>query len=266
MPFAENDRVRIFYKILGKGAPIVLQHGLAGTHLDWLRYLDYVNALKERYMLILLDARGRGKSDKPHEPEMHSMKNYVDDITAILDDIGLEKTHFWGYSFGGRVGLAAGVYASERFTSFIIGGASIIEKDSPDFIKYIQKYIQEYNARLPVYGKSVEEVTVHLRETMGDDMHDYSVERWMNADPRALLAWCNYVENIGLMDILPTLSTPYLFYAGDLDIGTHKYSKMSNEIMKNSTFASLAGLNHGQGFTRMDMVLPHVLSFLESIT
>jgi pimeloyl-ACP methyl ester carboxylesterase len=266
MPYAENNVTKIFYKIEGKGPPIVLQHGLAGTHLDWIRYTDYVKALKDKHKLILLDARGRGKSDKPHEPEMHSMKNYVEDITAILDDIGLEKAHFWGYSFGGRVGLAAGVYASERFSSLIIGGAGMIEKDSPDFSEYMQEYIQDYYARLPVYGKSVEEVTAHIVETRGNNMHDYTVERWMNADPRALLAYCNYIENIGLKDVLPTISTPCLLYAGDLDIIPHKYSKMCDEIMQNSKFVSLSGLTHGQGFTQMEVVLPHVLSFLESIT
>ena len=132
MPYAENEGVKIYYKVTGRGPSLVLQHGLAGTHLDWIKFVDYVDALKKKYQLILLDSRGRGKSDKPYVPEMHSMKNLVGDITAILDDIGLEKAHFWGYSFGGRVGLAAGVYASERFTSLIIGGAGLLEKDAPE--------------------------------------------------------------------------------------------------------------------------------------
>ena len=77
MPYAENEGVKNYYKVTGKGPPLVLHTGLAGTHLDWIKFVDYVDALKDKYQLILMDARGRGKSDKPHAPEMHSMKKMV---------------------------------------------------------------------------------------------------------------------------------------------------------------------------------------------
>jgi len=128
MPYADNDGVQIFYKEEGEGPSIVLQHGLAGTHLDWSRGADYIGALRDEYHLIALDARGRGKSDKLYAPEDYAMEYMVGDITAILDEIGLEKAHFWGYSMGGRIGLAAGVYAPDRFSSLIIGGAGLSER------------------------------------------------------------------------------------------------------------------------------------------
>jgi len=115
--------VKIFYIDEGEGPPIVLHHGLAGTHLDWIMYNDYIKALKDRYRLLAIDARGRGKSDKRYAPEEHSMKHYVGDVTAVLDAAGLDKAHFWGYSMGGQVGLATGKYAPERFSSLIISAA-----------------------------------------------------------------------------------------------------------------------------------------------
>ncbi|MGD9713271.1 MAG: alpha/beta fold hydrolase [Thermomicrobiales bacterium] len=30
------------------------------------------------------------------------------DVIAVLDDLGIEKAHFWGYSMGGQVGLMFG--------------------------------------------------------------------------------------------------------------------------------------------------------------
>ncbi len=49
MPYADNDGVKIFYIDEGNGPPIVLHHGLAGTHLDWIMYNDYIEALRDRY-------------------------------------------------------------------------------------------------------------------------------------------------------------------------------------------------------------------------
>ncbi len=266
MPYADNDGVKIFYKTEGRGPPIVLHTGLAGTHLDWIKFADYVEALKDSYHLILIDPRGRGKSDKPYEPEMHSLKHMVGDVTSVLDEMGLEKAHFWGYSMGGRVGLAAAVYASERFNSFIIGGAGLIEKDSPEAIEEYHEYIREYEERIPFYGKDIEEVTAHIKEKRGDNMNDYTVERWMNADPRALIAFCSYYENIGMADILPTVTNPFLLYAGEEDKAPHKYAKLCNEILRNSKFISFPGLGHLEAFTRIDQVLPHILWFLENLS
>ena len=142
----------------------------------------------------------------------------------------------------------------------------MIEKGSPETDEHFNDYIKEYEARIPVYGKSVEEVTTHIRKTRGNNMNDYTVQRWMNADPRALIAYCTNRENIGMAEILPTISTACLLYAGDLDVIPHKYAILCDKIMQNSSFVSLSGLNHFEAFTRIDLVLPHVFSFLESVS
>lgn len=265
MPYADNDGVKIFYIQEGEGTPIILQHGLAGTHLDWIRGADYVGALRDRYHVIALDARGRGKSDKLYAPEEHSMEHMVGDVTAVLDDVGLEKVHFWGYSMGGRVGLAAGVYAPDRLSSLIIGGAGLTEIDSEDTIEICRNFRREYEKRVPIYDQGRDAARAYLKETMDKDTDPYMIDRWLNADPRALIAYCSYQENIGLKEILPTLNLPCLLYVGDKD--TERYSRVIEcaEIMQNAVFVSLPGLDHGGAFRRKDIVLPHVLKFLETL-
>jgi pimeloyl-ACP methyl ester carboxylesterase len=50
----------------GQGPALVLQHGLGGSLEVW-RQLGYAAALRDNYTLIMLDARGHGASDKPHD-------------------------------------------------------------------------------------------------------------------------------------------------------------------------------------------------------
>jgi len=64
MPYADNQGVRIHYQIEGLGHPLVLQHGFTESIEDWYE-CGYVDALRRDYRLILVDARGHGKSDKP---------------------------------------------------------------------------------------------------------------------------------------------------------------------------------------------------------
>ena len=67
MPYVSNQGVRIYYEIEGSGPPIVLAHGISGSLEDW-REVGWVESLRDRYRLILVDARGHGRSDKPHDP------------------------------------------------------------------------------------------------------------------------------------------------------------------------------------------------------
>jgi pimeloyl-ACP methyl ester carboxylesterase len=68
MPYSVNQGVRIHYRTEGEGQPLVLQHGFTDSLGTWYG-LGYVEALKPHHRLILIDARGHGGSDKPHEPD-----------------------------------------------------------------------------------------------------------------------------------------------------------------------------------------------------
>ncbi len=256
MPFADNDGVRIFYDLEGDGPPLVLHHPLTGTHEYW-RKLGYAEVLKDKYRLILMDARGHGKSDKPHAPEMYGMEYMVGDVTAVLDDSSIDKAHFWGYSMGGRVGLATGRYAPDRFSSLIIGGSGLSEKDSKEEREELQDIIHLFERGIDVW-------MAFLEKGRGREMEDSRRDILQNADLDAWIAFCSYYENIGMADYLPTLTIPCLLYAGEEDTHHHSSAKTCAEILQNALFVSLPGLGHFANTSR-DQVLPHVLKFLESL-
>lgn len=122
MPYAANQGVRIHYQVEGNGAPLILQHGFTSNLERWYQY-EYVDALKDDYQLILLDARGHGASDKPHDPAAYAWDVRVSDVVAVLDHLGIEKTCFWGYSMGGVYGFSVAKYAPDHVNALIIGGA-----------------------------------------------------------------------------------------------------------------------------------------------
>ncbi len=79
--------------------------------------------MKNDYQLILVDARGEGDSDKPYDPDAYRIELMVKDILSVLDDLGLEKMHYMGYSSSGDLGYGVARLAPERCYSLIIGGA-----------------------------------------------------------------------------------------------------------------------------------------------
>jgi len=121
------DGTRISYSIAGPDrtdAPdVMLVHGSALSSAVW-RGFGYVRALRDRYRLTLPDLRGHGRSDTPHDPDAYGMDRIVGDLLAVLDATEVERTHYVGYSFGARAGLALAVAAPERVASLVLLGGS----------------------------------------------------------------------------------------------------------------------------------------------
>src|SRR5262245_6388060 len=123
MPRVVNKGVSIHYRVEGNGPPVVLGHGITDSS-DVFYERGYVAALKSKYRLVLIDARGHGQSDKPHDHQSYAPEKYASDIVAVLDDLGIETVAYWGYSRGGWMGLAFARHALDRLACFVIGGVS----------------------------------------------------------------------------------------------------------------------------------------------
>ena len=61
MADVDSAGVRIHYESEGEGPPLLLMHGMGGSVDNWRR-TGYVEALRGRYRLILIDSRGRSRS------------------------------------------------------------------------------------------------------------------------------------------------------------------------------------------------------------
>jgi pimeloyl-ACP methyl ester carboxylesterase len=90
MPFVTNRDVRIHYETIGNGPALVMHHGTFGSGADFID-LGYVDALKADHQVILLDSRGHGQSDKPHDSNCYDLALRASDVLAVLDELGTRK-------------------------------------------------------------------------------------------------------------------------------------------------------------------------------
>ena len=253
MPIVENDGCKIFYELEGEGYPLFIHHGLGGSIKSW-RDEGYIVPLAERYRLILMHARGHGKSDRPYNPEAYSNKLMADDVVAVLDDLGIERAHFYGYSMGGRVGLALCKYAPSRFSSMIIGGMGVKERDV--------KSVDEMRSRVILFRRGIDVFVSALEKERGRKLSDQELADWRSVDLKMFAAYESLEDYIEFDEYLPLVDVPMLFYAGTSD-RFYSYARQGAEMMSDARFVSIQGLDHESGFNRSDLVLPHVLQFLD---
>jgi pimeloyl-ACP methyl ester carboxylesterase len=121
--FFDSDGVAIRYLEAGRGEPVILVHGYNyDTEQQWVR-TGVFGALAARYRVIGFDARGHGKSGKPHERRLYGLE-MARDVTRLLDHLGLRRAHIVGYSMGGHIVANLLTMNPERFLTATLGGAA----------------------------------------------------------------------------------------------------------------------------------------------
>jgi len=250
MPYVNNNGVRIHYKIEGEGPPLVLHHWSFGTLEDWYDY-GYVDGLRDRYQLIMLDSRGNGGSDKLHNPEDYEFELRVSDVVAVLNDLYIFNTHFFGYSLGGWIGYGMVRYASERLRSVIIAGQHPYEQKIFELRK-IARYAIDYGteAFIAMWEKDIGALSFHQK----DRMRTY--------DFKALLTMAQ--DRDSLEDVLPMMIMPALLIVGDND-EVYPLARKGFEQIPECKFVTLSGVDHFEGFRRSDLMVPQIIEFIEGL-
>jgi pimeloyl-ACP methyl ester carboxylesterase len=262
MPYSVNQGVNIHYEVEGHGPPLVMMHGFSGNLEVWYDY-GYVQELGKNYQLILMDARGHGASDKPHEIEAYRPNLFAGDIVAVLDDLGVKKAHYYGYSQGGAIGFkSVARHALSRFYSLILGGMSpynVITEAELQWGKLLTSAMQT------AVEQGMESYISIIEKTMGPMLPSVKAQCLKN-DPSALLAMRKaYADWPGSSDILSLITTPCLIFVGEADAYFIK-AKEGAEHMPYATFVSFPGLNHVECSRRSDLIIPHVRQFLAKVS
>jgi pimeloyl-ACP methyl ester carboxylesterase len=124
MPYVTNpvDGVRTYFEDSGgAGSPVLFYSGFADP-LEVAKASRLAQELTGEFRLVFADHRGQGGSDKPAEEGAYALAKRVGDTVAVLDVLGVRRTHFVGSSWGARLGFALGEHARARLLSLVLCG------------------------------------------------------------------------------------------------------------------------------------------------
>lgn len=126
MPFAAINGIDLYYETHGSGPALVFAHGGGGSHLSWWQQ---VPTFSQHYTVITFDHRSFGQSrDVPNGPGPQA---FVQDLTALLDHLKIEKVAVAGQSMGGWTVCGFAAAHPERTHALILcdttGGVDTVE-------------------------------------------------------------------------------------------------------------------------------------------
>jgi len=118
--FVDANGVLIYYKIIGRGAPLMIVHGGPGASHDY--FLPYLLPLARTNKVVFIDERGSGRSEKLEDASKYTVENMADDVEAVRKALNLGKINLLGHSYGGVLAQAYALKYQKNLSHLILGG------------------------------------------------------------------------------------------------------------------------------------------------
>lgn len=136
--YFDREGVRLRYRDVGRGDPVVLLHGYT-QRIELMQ--DLADSLSGAYRVIVLDERGFGKSTKSPDPRRYG-RAMVEDVVGLLDHLRIRRAHLVGHSMGAAVAASAALrYPSRVATVSLLAGP--FHPDSAAFAAMTDPFVQD---------------------------------------------------------------------------------------------------------------------------
>ena len=289
--FVDAHGVMIYYKILGRGEPLLIVHGGPGASHDY--FLPYLLPLARHNKLIFIDERGSGRSEKLEDPSGYTIENMVEDVEAVRQALGLGKVSLLGHSYGGALAEAYALKYQRNLTHLILGSTwSSTKVFNEVFVHMKEKMAPELRQRID--NMEAEGLFGHGKPyAQNRYTNDYMIAAWgegyfpyiyqhhpdPNYDPvdNGNMSWDLYrqmwgshgefvvdgnLTSVEYTDRLATIKVPTLILVGDHDESDPSMSQTMHEKIAGSKLVILPKSGHMTFVDQPGMFIQAVNEFL----
>ena len=134
--YVDVGGTEVAYQIVGQGPPDVV-HVAGFSHVDlawedpvWAAFLERLASFSR---LILFDRRGMGASGAIPDSAMPTWEEWADDVRAVLDAAGSERTVVLAENDGGSIGLLFTAMQPERVSALILANTTARRLRADDY-------------------------------------------------------------------------------------------------------------------------------------
>jgi pimeloyl-ACP methyl ester carboxylesterase len=219
-----------------------------------------LQALAGEFRLVYADHRGLGRSDKPHDVASYAMPLQALDAAAILDELEIERAHFAGASYGGRLCFGIGEHAADRMLSLVAGGQQpyAIDPDGP-LSRVISGVLDKTRREGAV--AFVEALEEYWETRLPDDFRP----GYLAQDGAAVAAAAEAMLTQGdISGDRRAWRAPCLIYLGAGNADFFAQGRHAADEIPNAEFVGLEGLDHLGAHFMSERIIPAVLRTLRA--
>jgi 3-oxoadipate enol-lactonase len=255
--------ISVNYTLAGpaSGPVITMSNSLASNLSMWDPQLP---VLTSRYRVLRYDTRGHGGTEAPAGP--YALDTLTEDVRALLQALGISRTHFVGLSMGGMIGQIMAFKYPQMLHSVVLCDTM---------------------SRVPTEAKPLWDERIHTAETRGmEPLVEPTLARWFTepfrqqgapvldqvrtmirtTPPRGYAGCCHAIAALNLTEHLHAITLPTLIIVGEDDPGTPvAASRVIHEHIKGSELVILKSAAHLSNLEQPGAFNQALTAFLQKV-
>lgn len=252
--------VKINYIEQGSGDEVIIfVHGLASSKGAWKEVLEL---LPKEYHAYALDQRGHGQSERPGS---YKLTEFVEDIYAFSQELGIKRFTLVGHSMGGKIGMKFALDHPDLLKALVLVCPAPAFAFPPDQVpaindgmkmmlatpESIRRYIE-----WEISGRPVSE------ERIIDMINDMS-----SIDPAAIEGCGVFLYSLNLIPQLGDIETPTMIVAGAEDKSiTLDIARPTADAIKGSRLEVLENSSHFLTLETPQELVDLLTSFIKDVS
>ncbi len=274
---------KIWYRILGdgKGTPIMMLHGgPGGTSKSFYQ----LASLGSDRPVIIFDQLGSGQSGNNTDTSLLKVENFVEQVDALKNSLGLKEFYLHGHSWGTALALEYYLKHPEGIKAIIFNSpyfsTSLWRKDADTLISKLADTIQlaikngeinhDYESGAYKNANEVFSKNYGVRKTRLTSELDTSTAKgskfiynymWGPTEFTATGTLINYDR----VQSLKTIKVPTLFITGEFDEARPATVHYFQSLVPDSKFVMIDGAGHGTMHDNKEQNIKAIKDFLAEV-
>jgi pimeloyl-ACP methyl ester carboxylesterase len=252
--------VKINYIEQGSGDEVIIfVHGYASSKGAWKEVLEL---LPKEYHAYALDQRGHGQSERPGS---YQLTEFVEDIYAFSQELGIERFTYVGHSMGGKIGMKFAVDHPDVLKALVLVCPAAAFAFPPDQVPAIREGNSEMLAT-PESIRSYVEWEIDNKPVSEERINDM-VNDMSSIDPAAIEGCADFLFSTDLIPQLGDIRASTLIVAGEKDkTVTFDIAKPTADAIKGSRIEVLKNASHFLPIESPQGLVDLITSFIKNVS
>ncbi len=269
--YARKGDAHIAYQIVGEGNTldiVLVSTWFSHVEARWdlPGYAHYLRRLSSFSRLISFDKYGIGLSDPIPSKELPPLEDWMDDVSAVMDAVGLERAAIVG---AGEASPMAELFAAtypERTSALVLLNATARISAAPGYDVGAPPEVRERLVSMVEQTWGRGDIIAAINPSLAGDA--VALEAWgrflrLSASPATAAVVMRMLFELDVRDVLPAIRVPTLVvHRQDNPIVTVDQGRYVADQIEGTKFVAVPGADYGLAVGDVDVLIDEVEEFL----